>query len=212
MVLLPLGILALLAVCFVFRGLISKPYRMETLSLQIIPLSSETIEPGLLIDRAKIDSLNKLESLLSRSGFKRGDPIVGFGNMLGFIYLLGGRVPCSIPFHVNGYALSVARKERHLEEYDNLYVLVEIAPEWVGHRELRSIFSDYPKQFECIGALEMSGIPMKLLRITKSSSTANPTYWKGFGWSGTVSLVSADRPVMDGSPSTRFSRRTDLRW
>jgi len=202
MVLLPLGILAILSVCFIFRGLILTPYLMETLSLQINPLSSKTIEPGLLIDRGKIDSINKLESLLSHSGFKRGDPIVGFGGMLGYIYLLGGRVPCSVPFHVNGYALSVVRKERHLQEYDNLYVLVEIAPEWVGHGELRSIFSDYPKQFQCIGTLEMCGIPMKLLRITKSSSTVNPTYWRGFGWSGTVSLVSADRPVMDGSPST----------
>lgn len=157
-----LAVFALLTVAFVYRGLIGAPFRAEYLPAQGHLLPHYAVEPKLRLDETKVKAFEEFYGLLSTSGFKRGDPIVGFGNDLGFIYLAGGKVPATVPFASAGYARIVNRDDSCREGHA-LWALVENQSNWHGHDELKEVFPGYPNTFATVGTLDMMGKQMTLL-------------------------------------------------
>jgi hypothetical protein len=158
------GIVSVLALCFFYTVYIDKPYFTANLLTQQVALSKDTVEPGLLVESDSAKSIAALQSLLLNNGYKSGDHIIGFGDMLGFIYMSGGRVPYSVPAHIRGYHIAVQRSEKSLSDVGNLFIIAKNKSDWDGHTELKKIFPAYPEGFSVLGSVTILNEDALLLR------------------------------------------------
>ncbi len=71
---------------------INHPYRINSLHSQTESIPNERVK----LDVQSADFISKLEAILKKNNFEKGDPIVGLYKMPGLVYLLGGKSPGGI--------------------------------------------------------------------------------------------------------------------
>ena len=71
---------------------VQNPYRINSLQSQTESIPNERVK----LDVESADFISKVEAVLKKNNFEKGDPIVGLYKMPGLVYLLGGKSPGGI--------------------------------------------------------------------------------------------------------------------
>lgn len=71
---------------------VQNPYRINSLQSQTESIPNERVK----LDVESANFISKVEAILKKNNFKKGDPIVGLYKMPGLVYLLGGKSPGGI--------------------------------------------------------------------------------------------------------------------
>lgn len=136
-------------------GTLLAPYAItQPMSKQVVPLRTAGLKAPLLVDSATATFFTQLAHLLAKGGFRSGDPILGFYDMPGLVYMSGGISPGMQWYFYNRdvrtcHALDITRlsiSKACIITNKSLTVSIQ--------KHLLTKGVDFPKHYRLIGILE----------------------------------------------------------
>ncbi|MGY2133510.1 hypothetical protein ACW9KT_14875 [Hymenobacter sp. HD11105] len=135
-------------------GTLLTPYALrQPMSKQVVPLQTAGLKTALLVDSATATFFNQLTYLLAKGGFRPGDPILGFYDLPGLVYVSGGISPGMQWYFSNRDVRTFHALDITQLPISKAYIITNRSLDEGTEEQLRARGINFPQHYRLVGTL-----------------------------------------------------------